>query len=53
MLKELTAAARSIGNWGIFSEGGDKLLVARRSVYTEPLADDTYERWSRHKAVPL
>jgi uncharacterized lipoprotein YmbA len=28
--------------WGIFGESGDKLLVARRSVYTEPLDDDTY-----------
>ena len=29
--------------WGIFGEGGDKLVVAKRSVYVEPLKDDTYE----------
>ena len=29
--------------WGIFGEGGDKLVVAKRSVYVEPLTDSTFE----------
>jgi uncharacterized lipoprotein YmbA len=29
--------------WGIFGEGGEKLLAAKRAVYVEPLADATYE----------
>ncbi len=36
--------------WGIFGEGGDKLLLAKRSVYVEPLADNAYESLVKAKS---